>query len=102
MGTATVAHGHQELRVLVNSWQYSRRVVVEPQRVMIEIARMSCRHCPTCAGRTDSIENRLRGSKLPWKWEFMNGGMFLSIPNDGATNPVDLLRQATGFDVRRY
>lgn len=90
------------LRVCVAGWTYSRNVIVEKDRVLMEIARTAnnCHHCPTCRRRVATVEAALNGTPYVWKWEFLpQGGMWLSLSRTEGKDPVVLLQEATGLNV---
>ena len=92
----------REIRVSVNDWRYDRTVLVEEERVLMEIARTSnnCHHCPTCRRRVETVERVLRDSSFVWKWEYLSrGGMWLALARQGHEDPVTLLRRATGLNI---
>ncbi len=100
MNTAIVSA--EEIRVNVSGWKFSRAVLVEGHRVLMEVARTSnnCHHCPTCRRRVNTIEQALDGSAYVWKWEFLpQGGMWLSLARPNGVDAIELLRQATGLGI---
>lgn len=89
-------------RVFVEDWQYSRAVIVEDQRVLMEIARTSnnCHHCPTCRRRVNTVEQALSNSSLVWKWEYLPmGGMWLAIYRNEQEDPITLIQRALGLNI---
>ncbi len=92
----------QSLYVRVQGWSNDRQIVVEDDRILMEIARTAngCHHCPTCRRRVDMIEQTLNGTPLVWKWEFLpQGGMFLAIPRNDGKDAIEVLRKATGLNI---
>ncbi len=92
----------RSLRVSVVGWTFGRTVIVEKDRVLMEVARTAndCHHCPTCRRRVSTIEQALNGSTYVWKWEFLpQGGMWLSLSRPGGEDPVELLRRTTGLAI---
>ncbi len=90
------------LKVSVNGWKNRRSVIVEDDRVLMEIARTSnnCHHCPTCRRRVDTVEQHLAGETIVWKWEFLaEGGMWLALARVDGQDPIQLLREATGLRI---
>lgn len=101
MTTTTVA---SEILVHVCGWQFDRKVLVEDERVLMEIARTSgnCHHCPTCRRRVETVERALRDSSVVWKWEFLPcGGMWLTLARQGHEDPISLLQRTTGLNILR-
>ena len=98
MNVSTIAR----LCVAVIGWSNLRTVVVEEARVLMEVARTSgnCHHCQTCRRRVATVEAEIGKKPLVWKWEFLpEGGMWLAISRQPNTDPLELLRQATGLRI---
>jgi len=88
--------------VSVNDWRYRRAVIVEDDRILMEIARTSgnCHHCQTCRRRVNTVEQHLAGKAFVWKWEFLaEGGMWLALARVNGNDPVELLCEATGLRI---
>ena len=90
------------LMVSVRGWLNRRRVIVEDNRVLMEIARTSnnCHHCPTCRQRVNLVEQQLAGTSVVWKWEFLEeGGMWLALALPDGRDPIKVLRETTRLDI---
>ncbi len=88
--------------VSVRGWDNRRRVIIEDNRVLMEIARTSnnCHHCPICRRRVALVEKQLEGATVVWKWEYLEeGGMWLALPRTDRRNPIDVLRETTRLDI---
>ncbi len=67
----------QQFRAKVGGWMYPRLVVLEKGQVTMEVARISCSHCPTCSGRINYVQNRLNGEG---KLAYQGGGVLVTLP----------------------
>lgn len=99
----TVTSAPKEIQAIVGDWSNLRTVIIEDDRVLMEVARTSnnCHHCPTCRRRVNCVEQTLNGTALVWKWEYLSrGGMWLAIARQEDDDPIELLRRATSLDIR--
>lgn len=99
----TVASAPKEIQAIVGNWANLRTIIIEDERVLMEVARTSnnCHHCPTCRRRVNSVEQALNGTALVWKWEFLpQGGMWLAIARQEGEHPIVLLHRVTGLEIR--
>lgn len=90
------------LFVVVAHWSNRRRVRIEDNRILMEVARTSnnCHHCPTCRRRVATVEQLLAGKSIVWKWEYPEeGGMWLSIARTPGKEPIAQLTEATGLAI---
>jgi len=76
-GVSFMHEDGQTFRVRVAGWQNSRQVSFRGNSVAMEVARISCSHCATCAGRIHYVENALRGEG---KRDYVGGGVIVSLP----------------------
>jgi hypothetical protein len=71
----------RSFRLRVEGWQYGRNGYIKGEKLLMEVARESCRHCPTCSRRVESVESRLRASGVAWGWETGPGnGLYVAVP----------------------
>lgn len=90
------------LFVVVAHWSNRRRVKIEENRILMEVARtaQNCHHCATCRRRVATVEQALTGTPIVWKWEFLpEGGMWLSLARTPEKDPIAHLQEATGLAI---
>lgn len=63
--------------VRIGLWANARRVSLTNGFVQLEVARMACRHCPTCCARVDYVNSRVNGEG---QWARVGNGLALLIP----------------------
>jgi hypothetical protein len=87
--------------VSVADWTNDRKLLVENDRVILEVARTDdkCHQCPTCLSRADKIEEFLQGGSYVWKWEMFDDGKWISIASPKKTNPIKFLADAVGLAI---
>ena len=68
----------QAFRLRVEGWQYARNAFIEGEKLLMEVAREACRHCPTCSRRIEAVDSRLRDSGVAYGWETGHGNGYTS------------------------
>jgi hypothetical protein len=71
----------QAFRLTVEGWQYARNAFIKGEKLLMEVAREACRHCPTCSRRIEAVDSRLRDSGVAYGWETGHGnGYYVAVP----------------------
>lgn len=77
----------QHLEMIISDWRYPRHVIIDGDKVEMEIARTHCSHCPTCRSRINHVERALAGKRF--RRRSAGGGEYfiLSLPKKAARDP---------------
>lgn len=90
----------RELHLRVEGWRYARHAMIQANTLYMEVARISCNHCPTCSNRIRTIESRLQGADTPWRFVFLNGGQYLAVePKQMPTSVGGFLSSLLGLQI---
>ncbi len=91
------------MQLQVAGWTYPRHTYREGNALKMEVARVSCRHCPTCSRRVEMVGKRMQGTSAEWHWETAQGGLYLAIKLPEMEVEVDrYLGSLLGLRISQY
>ncbi len=86
--------------VSINGWQYDRHIVIEEERVSLEVTVRTCSHCPTCQGRVREFQTTLaRKPEVQHDWQWQSGSSWVVLPKPASRNALDFLKEV--LELRR-
>ena len=102
-GSTTLSASHRRATARIDSWSRQRHIIVESDRVMLQITLSQCNHCRTCSSRVGQIGDTLHARReVLHRWEYIDGlgdCRWISLPRTRGQDPFDILREKLDISV---